>query len=83
MIYLEKHKNIDKIEDKNLQNKMINEIRASIPALLFVSEILEDKIKYLESLYESHLSDPYVLSAHVKTVSELKKLTRLFKEIKE
>lgn len=80
MMRLEKHKNLDRITDENEKRKLINEIKASRPTIKLIKEILDDKIAHLESQYISHINDPYLLSASVKTVSELKQLTQLFEE---
>ena len=80
MIRLEKHKILDRITDENERKKLVNEIKASGPTLRLIEEIIDDKIDHLESQYISHISDPYLLSACVKTVFELKQLTYWFKE---
>ena len=78
MIRLEKHKNIERITDENERKRLINEIKASGPVLSLIKEILEERITYLESQYIGSISDPYLLAASVKTVSELKQLTHYF-----
>lgn len=80
MIRLEKCKQLDRLENEEEKLRLLNEIKAAGPVLKLIEQILDDKINYFESQYESNLSDPYLLSACVKTVSELKKLTDLFKE---
>ncbi len=80
MIRLEKCKQIDRIDDENEKKRLINEVKASSSVIKLIKQILDEKIDHIESQYESNLSDPYLLSASVKTVSELKKLTNLFEE---
>ncbi len=80
MIRLEKCKQLDRIDDENEKKRLINEIKASTAVIKLIKQVVDEKIDYFESQYESHLSDPYMLSACVKTVSEFKKLTNLFEE---
>ena len=80
MIRLEKHKNIERIKDENERKKLVNEIKASGPALRLVKEILEERIDLLEARYITHLEDPYTLAASVSSVEELKQMTKWFKE---
>lgn len=80
MIRLEKSPQIDRIKDENEKKRLVNEIRASGPALRLVEQILDDKIAHLEGQYITVIGDPILLASYVNTVSELKKLTLLFKE---
>ncbi len=80
MIRLEKCKQLDRIDNDNEKKRLINEIKASTSVIRLIKQIVDEKIVHFELQYESNLSDPYMLSACVKTVSELKKLTNLFEE---
>ena len=80
MIRLEKCKNIARITDENEKKRLVNEVRASGPVLRLIKEIIDEKISHLESQYISSISDPYLLAASVKTVSELQQLTYWFEE---
>lgn len=80
MIRLEKHKNIERINDENERKRLVNEIKASGSALNLVKEILEERIDYLEARYITHLEAPYTLAAYVSVVDELKQMTKWFKE---
>ena len=79
MIRLEKTKQLDRFDD-NEKRKLIAEIRASKTVIDLIKQILEEKIVHLESQLVNYIEQPYQLAATVKTVSELKMLTKLFKE---
>lgn len=79
MIRLEKTKQLDRLSD-NEKRKMIAEIKASRTVTDLMKTILEEKISHLESQLVSYIEQPYQLAATVKTVSELKTLTKLFEE---
>ena len=83
MIRLEKAKQLDRIKDENERTRLVNEIRASGPALRLVDQIIKDKISHFEQSLDGLIGDPYALAASVKTVSELRKLTQLFKETQD
>ena len=80
MIRLEKHKNIDTIQDENDRKKLINEIKASGTALNLVDQIIKERLEHLENSLDSSVGDPYQLAGIVKSMGELRKLTTLFKE---
>lgn len=80
MIRLEKAKQVSRITDANERTKLINEIKCSGPALKIVDQIIKERIDYLEGSLDQLLEQPYNLAASVKTISELRKLTQLFKE---
>lgn len=83
MIRLEKAKQLDRIKDDNERTKLINEIKASGPALRLVDQILKEKILHLEATLDKILNEPYLLAANVKVITEFRKLTQLFEETKD
>lgn len=80
MIRLEKARQLDRIKDENERKKLINEIKASGPALKLVHQILQDKIRHIEGSLITNINEPYLLAANVLVIAELKKLTQLFEE---
>ena len=80
MIRLEKARQLDRIKDDNERTRLINEIKASGPVLRLIDQIIQDRITYFETTLDSKIASPYELAAHVHSISELRKLTLLFKE---
>lgn len=80
MIRLEKARQLDRIKDENEKTRLVNEIKASGPVLKLIDQIIQDRIAYFESTLENKIEQPYALAASVLAISELKKLTLLFKE---
>jgi hypothetical protein len=79
MIRLEKVKQLDRYPDQE-KRKMVAEIKASSTTIKLIKTILDEKISHLESQMVNLIEEPYQLAATVKTVSELKTLTKLFEE---
>lgn len=79
MIRLTKTKQLDRLDD-NEKRKMIAEINASKAVTTFIKTVLDEKISHLENQLVSYIEQPYLMAAAVKTVSELKTLTKLFEE---
>jgi hypothetical protein len=79
MIRLEKIKQLDRYSDQE-KRKMVAEIKASKTVTDLIKAVLDEKISHLESQLMSYIEQPYQMAAAVKTVSELKTLTKLFEE---
>ena len=83
MIRLEKVNQLDRITDENARTRLVNEIKASGPVLKLIDQIITDRINYFECTLETKIASPYELAAHVHTIAELRKLTKLFKDTEE
>lgn len=79
MLRLNKVKQLDRHSDQE-KKKISAEIAASKTVTDLIKTVLEEKISHLESQLVSYIEQPYSLAAAVKTVSELKTLTKLFEE---